>query len=71
MKQAYLGIKFYPDQRNRPLIELISAALAEAGWMTKVIVRDLERWGAVQFDPQMLMTRTFAVIEASEMAVID
>ena len=71
MKQAYLGIKFYADQRNRSLIEMITDALKEAGWTTHVIVRDLEQWGAVQFEPQTLMARTFAVIEASDIAIID
>ncbi|MBE2225099.1 MAG: nucleoside 2-deoxyribosyltransferase [Anaerolineae bacterium] len=71
MKQAYLGIKFYADQRNRPLIEMITAVLTQAGWTTQVIVRDVEQWGAVQLTPQALMARTFAVIEASDMAVID
>ena len=71
MKQAYLGIKFYADQSNRPLIEMITVALTQAGWTTQVIVRDLEQWGAVQFEPQTLMARTFAVIEASDIAVID
>ena len=71
MNQAYLGIKFHEDQRNRPLIEMITNALTKAGWTTQVIVRDLEEWGAVQFEPQTLMARTFAVIEASDIAVID
>ncbi|NHZ72101.1 MAG: nucleoside 2-deoxyribosyltransferase [Aquificales bacterium] len=71
MKQAYLGIKFYADQSNRPLIEMITAALTQAGWTTQVIVRDLEQWGVAQFEPQMLMARTFAVIEVSDIAVID
>ena len=71
MKQAYLGIKFYADQRNRSLIEMITDALSQADWTTHVIVRDLENWGDVQFDPQTLMARTFAVIEASDIAVID
>jgi nucleoside 2-deoxyribosyltransferase len=71
MKQAYLGIKFYEDQRNRALIEMITDALLEAGWTTQVVVRDLEQWGAVQFEPQTLMARTFAIIEASDIAVID
>lgn len=71
MKQAYLGIKFHADQRNRPLIEMITNALTQAGWTTQVIVRDVEQWGAVQFAPQELMSRTFAVIEASDIAVID
>jgi len=71
MKQAYLGIKFYEDQRNRPQIEMIVDALMEVGWVTRVIVRDLEEWGAVQFDSRTLMARTFAVIEASHIAIID
>lgn len=71
MNQAYLGIKFHADQRNRPMIEMITDALMKVGWATHVIVRDLEAWGSVQFEPQTLMARTFAVIEASDIAVID
>ena len=71
MKQAYLGIKFHEDQRNRAQIEMIADALMEAGWGTQVVVRDLEEWGAVQFDAQTLMARTFAVIETCDIVVID
>jgi nucleoside 2-deoxyribosyltransferase len=71
MKQAYLGIKFHEDQRNRAQIEMIADALMGAGWETQVVVRDLEQWGDFHFDPETLMVRTFAVIEASDIAVID
>lgn len=71
MNQAYLGTKFHEDQHNRPHIEMVTEALTKAGWTTQVVVRDLEDWGAVQFEPQTLMARAFAVIEASNVAIID
>ncbi|NES87374.1 MAG: hypothetical protein F6K10_42015 [Moorea sp. SIO2B7] len=61
--QAYLGVKFHSDNRNRPLIESITEVLAAAGYQTVCIVRDLEGWGAKSFAPSELMERTFAIIE--------
>lgn len=71
MKAAYLGIKYHPDHRNRNRIELVSTALAAAGYETTCVTRDVEQWGALQFTPQELMARTFAIIAASELCVID
>lgn len=71
MKRAYLGIKFHPDQRNRALIEAHTAVLAQAGFKTTCIVRDLEQWGVHRFAPRELMARTFAIIRASDLAIID
>lgn len=70
-KEAYLGIKFHADNRNRDKIEAISRTLTQAGLTTTCIVRDVESWGKHKFTPQELMARTFGVIEASDLAIID
>jgi nucleoside 2-deoxyribosyltransferase len=69
--KAYLGIKFHPDDRNRETIELLSQTLASCGFETLCVRRDLERWGAVAMSPQQLMTRTFEIIRACHLVVID
>jgi 2'-deoxynucleoside 5'-phosphate N-hydrolase len=68
---AYLGIKFHPDDRNRETIEILSQTLASCGFEPFCVRRDLERWGAVAMSPQQLMTRTFEIIHACHLAVID
>ncbi len=70
-KKAYIAIKYHPDNSNRERIEAISAALERCGWQTMCIVRDVEKWGQVEFSPQELMQRTFDEIDASHIIVID
>lgn len=69
--KVYLGIKFHPDNRNRPAIEMITQALASCGVETVCMRRDLEQWGELTFSPQELMARTFEAIRACRLAVID
>lgn len=69
--KAYLGIKFYEDHRNREVIEGIVAALEQSGFQTVCMVRDVEQWGQIRFEPQPLMQRTFEEIDASDIVVID
>lgn len=71
MKKAYLGIKFHADNRNRAIIEAVSGTLGQAGFTTTCITRDVEKWGQHKFTPQELMARTFRVIEASDLAIIE
>ena len=71
MKQAYLAIKYHPDHRNRPLIEQLSQALQQNGYQTHCVTRDLEEWGAQQFTPAVLMQKSFALIEQSDLVVIE
>ncbi|MCA9950930.1 MAG: hypothetical protein KDE48_14865 [Anaerolineales bacterium] len=71
IKKAYLGIKFYVDHRNRAKIEAISGTLAQVGYATTCITRDVEKWGQHKFSPQELMAHTFNVIAASDLAIID
>ncbi len=71
MLKAYLGIKYHSDNRNRPTIEAISRTLAAAGFNTTCITRDVEGWGRHKFSPEALMTRTFSVIAASDLAIIE
>jgi 2'-deoxynucleoside 5'-phosphate N-hydrolase len=68
---AYLGIKFHADNRNRDVIEMLSQVLATCGLITVCIRRDIERWGAVELSPQELMETTFDVMRSCQLAVID
>ena len=69
--QAYISIKYHPDNKNRERIEKISAALAQCGFETVCVVRDVEKWGQVTFDPRELMQKTFDEIDASHVVVLD
>lgn len=69
--KAYIAIKYYPNNQNRPLIEQISNALEQNGFDTVCVVRDLENWGQLHFAPQDLMQRSFEEIDASDLVVIE
>ncbi|MFP4395428.1 MAG: nucleoside 2-deoxyribosyltransferase [Anaerolineales bacterium] len=69
--QAYLAIKYHADNRNRPLIEAISAALAQVGFETVCIIRDVEQWGAVHLSPEALMRASFAALADSDLLVVE
>ena len=67
----YLGIKYYADQSNRPLIEAITRRLQRYSWSTICIARDLEQWGQKSFTPEALMQQTFQIIEQSDIVVLE
>ena len=69
--KAFLSIKFYADNRNRPRVDGISAALEKSGLSTYCIVRDLEKWGQVKSTPAELMRQTFLAIDMCDLVVID
>lgn len=69
--KAYLAIKYHPDHQNRSWIENISAALAQNGFETVCIARDVEQWGQVHLSPAELMQRSFAEIETSDVVVVE
>ena len=69
--RAYIAIKYHENQRNRPRIERLAAALEAAGFTSVCIVRDVEAWGKVSFGAEVLMQRTFAEIDHSDLAIID
>jgi nucleoside 2-deoxyribosyltransferase len=69
--RVYLAIKFHEDYRNRERIATLSSALARAGCETFCVVRDLERWGEVRFSPNVLMQKSFAAIDASDVLLVD
>jgi hypothetical protein len=49
--RAYLAINYHPDHANRPLIEAITDALAQHGYETVCIARDVEQWGHIRLTP--------------------
>ncbi len=71
MKKVYFGIKYYPDNRNRSLIEAFEKKFQECGWESYCVVRDLEQWGKNHFDPEAIMLDTFARIDSSDLVMID
>lgn len=70
-KQAYIGIKYYEDNRNQSEIDRLSRQLEQAGYTTICIARDVEKWGAVCLSPPELMQRTFAVIDQSNLIIME
>ena len=66
-----MGIKYYADNRNREVIEGISAVLAQCGAVTSCVARDLERWGEVKLEARDLMQHTFAMIDDCDVVIIE
>lgn len=69
--KAYLAIKFHPDGANRARIERVCAALEKAGIETVCVIRDLEQWGALRFEPAELMHRSFALLDSCDLLVVE
>ena len=68
---AYLGIKYHADHRNRDQINFLSSLIEEFGFSVTCITRDIEAWGKVSFTPDELMEKTFQIIEDSDVVIID
>ena len=68
---AYLGIKYYPDNRNRQEIETLSEVLEKAGFDVFVVVRDAELWGEVKLTPQELMKVSFSHLQESSICILE
>lgn len=71
MMKAYLAIKYHEDHQNRELIQSISTTLAQNGFETLCIARDVEAWGQIHLPPAELMQRSFAEIEDSDLVVVE
>ncbi len=69
--KAYIGIKFYQDCRNRELIEKISEALEKNSITTSCVVRDMEKWGTVEYEPKELMGKALGEIDSCDIVVIE
>ena len=67
----YLGIKYHSDGANRDRIEMIADALEPNGHPVTCVFRDLEAWGQHKFPPNELMARTFEIISACDLTLID
>lgn len=70
-KRAYIGIKFYEDNRNKNEILALSDWLNRVGYDTICIARDVEKWATVDLTPQELMQISFAEIDRSDLVVIE
>lgn len=69
--KAYLVIKFKEDNSNRKTIEDISAVLEKMGMETTVMARDYEKWGEVKFTPEILMQKTFLIIDSTDLLIVE
>ena len=68
---VYLGIKYHEDGSNRAEIEEIAKLLETEGHKVVCVFRDLEKWGEISLDPHDLMTRTFEIIDRSDLILIE
>lgn len=71
MPTAYLGCKYRPGGANRRWVDQLDEALATEDWSLLHVERDVERWGEVQPDATTLMEETFAMIDRSDIVIID
>lgn len=71
MRNAYLAIKYHPNNQNRQLIEELAVVLDQAGWLSQVVVRDLEEWGKISFTPRELMERGLSLLTGCEICVAE
>lgn len=69
--KVFLSIKYHADHFNRERIEKVASTLERCGLTVTCIVRDIEQWGRIRFEPTELMRRTFAEIDASDWVVVD
>ncbi len=69
--KAYIGIKFYQDCRNRELIEKISEALEKNSITSSCVVRDMEKWGTVEYELRGLMEKALGEIASCDIVVIE
>jgi 2'-deoxynucleoside 5'-phosphate N-hydrolase len=69
-EQAYLAIKYHPDNRNRGEIERLSAVIGRCGLLPVCVTRHVEHWGAIALEPQELMLKTFALIDSCVVVIV-
>jgi len=67
----YLAIKYYPDHKNRPLIEKINLACEKAGEVCLCVTKDIEFWGKKNYSSQELMQISFEKIRQSDFVLIE
>ena len=67
----YLAIKYHSDLRNRALIEAILRGLESAHHTTLFALRDVENWGEVSLRPRELMRKSFALLDAADVVLIE
>jgi nucleoside 2-deoxyribosyltransferase len=69
--RIFLSIKFHEDMHNREFVEAVINVLQSAGHEVVCVVCDLEEWGTITFKNQVLMARTFELIESCSMMVVE
>jgi nucleoside 2-deoxyribosyltransferase len=69
--KAYLAIKYHADFANRNRIEGLLAVLENIGYQTFCAVKDLEGWGTISHTPDVLMRKSFELIDDCDVMVVD
>ena len=69
--KAYLAIKYHPGGANRARIERVCAVLEAAGIESVCVIRDLEQWGQMHFEPDELMRRSFELLEGCDLLLVE
>ncbi|MGE3975136.1 MAG: nucleoside 2-deoxyribosyltransferase [Bdellovibrionales bacterium] len=69
--KIYLGVKYYPDNSNKNLIDTLSSHLEKQGHQVSCVVRDIEHWGDKVFAVDELMRKTFEMIDNSDAVLIE
>ena len=68
---VFLSIKYHPDHRNRERIEQILEVIKSSGAQACCVIRDIEMWGQVHFEPVELMRITFREIRKAHLLMVD
>ena len=67
----YLAIKYHPNNQNKEFIETLCSILADLGFHSTVVARDIEKWGTRKLGPQELMEYTFHAIDKCDVVLVE
>lgn len=67
----YLAIKYHPNNQNKGFIETLCSILADLGFHSTVIARDVEKWGTKKLGPQELMEYSFHAIDKCDVVLVE
>jgi nucleoside 2-deoxyribosyltransferase len=68
---AFLGIKFHPDNRNQQLIEKIVDTLKTRSIYAKVFVKDIEDYGKHKIKSSQIMPITLLEIKKADIFIAE
>lgn len=69
--KVFLSVKYHADLSNREDIEHILDLVEACGHTSYCVVRDLEKWGAEQYEEHELMRQTLLHIRDSHLVLVE